>query len=105
VPRQPDSLPWASGLPMDFSCAAVGTSGEFSEDGLTFTPSSPGWTGLVADLLGGWEKRSSEASAPLILRDAAEPRLLGPFKLAFLESLICAADIQASQKPSDLRYV
>lgn len=105
VPMQPDSLPWAAGLPMDFSCAAVGTSGEFSDDCLTFTPSSPSWTGLVVDLLGGWEKRPSEASPPLTLRDASEPRLLGPFKLAYLESLICAADIQASKKPSDLHHV
>ncbi|MBI4663599.1 MAG: DEAD/DEAH box helicase [Verrucomicrobia bacterium] len=105
VPRQPDSLPWASGLPMEFSCAAVGTGGEFSEDGLTFIPASPGWTGLVSDILGGWEKRPREASPPLTLRDAAEPRLLGPFKLAYLESLICAADIHASQEPSDLRHV
>ena len=57
VPKQPGSLPWADGLPMEFCCAAVGTGGEFSNDGLFFTPSSPSWTGLVADLLGGWEKR------------------------------------------------
>jgi hypothetical protein len=37
----------------------------------------------------------------LALRHLAEPRLRGPFKLAYLESLIRAADIQASQKPSD----
>jgi hypothetical protein len=60
---------------------------------------------LVADLLGGWEKRPSEAPSPLTLQAAGEPRLLGPFKLAYLESLICAADIHASQKPSDLRHV
>jgi CRISPR-associated endonuclease/helicase Cas3 len=105
VPKQPGSLPWADGLPMEFCCAAVGTGGQFSNDGLFFTPSSPSWTGLVADLLGGWEKRPSEAPSPLTLQAAGEPRLLGPFKLAYLESLICAADIHASQKPSDLRHV
>jgi len=104
VPKQPDPLPFAGGLPMDFSCAAVGTNGAFSEDGLTFIPDSPSWTGLVADLLGSWEKRPSEVPPPLTLRDAAEPRLLGPFQLAYLESLICAADIQASQRPSELRH-
>ena len=36
-PSSPEPLPWAGGIPMDFSCAAVGTGGEFSEDGLTFT--------------------------------------------------------------------
>jgi CRISPR-associated endonuclease/helicase Cas3 len=105
VPKQSDPLPWADGLPMDFSCAAVGTGGEFSDDGLTFTPTSPGWTGLVADLLGGWEKRPSKAPPPLTLREASEPRLLGPFMLAYFESLMCAADIHASKNPSDLRHV
>lgn len=105
VPKQPDSLPWNGGKPMDFGCAAVGTDGEFSEDGQTFTPASPGWTALVADLLGGWEKRPGELPAPLALRAADEPRLLGPFALAYLESLICAADVHASKNPTDLRHV
>jgi CRISPR-associated endonuclease/helicase Cas3 len=104
VPKQPATLSWASGMPMDFSCAAVGTSGEFSDDGLTFIPASPGWTALVADLLGSWERQAAEAPPPLALRDAAEPRLLGPFSLAYLESLTCAADIHASKNPSDLRH-
>ncbi|MFO1498632.1 MAG: type I-U CRISPR-associated protein Csx17 [Verrucomicrobiota bacterium] len=77
VPKQSDSLPWAGGFKMDFSCAAVGIGGEFSDDGLTFTTASPGWTGLVADLLGGWEKRPSEVSPPLTLRDAGELVSLG----------------------------
>lgn len=105
VPKQPETLPWSDGMPMDFSCAAVGTGGEFSNDGLTFTPGSPGWTALVADLLGSWEQRAAGPPPPLALRDAAEPRLLGPFSLAYLESLICAADIQASKNPSDRRHV
>jgi CRISPR-associated endonuclease/helicase Cas3 len=105
VPKEPTSLPWANGMPMDFSCAAVGTGGEFSEDGLTFTPASPGWTALIADLLGGWEQRPEKAPTPLALHDGTEPRLLGPFSLAYLESLICASDIQASKNPSDLRHV
>ena len=97
VPKEPDVLPWQDGMPMDFSCAAVGTAGEFSEDGLTFTPAAPGWTALVTDLLGGWESRPQETPPPNALRAATEPRLLGPFALAYLESLICAADIQASK--------
>lgn len=105
VPKEPASLPWAGGMQMDFSCAAVGSGGEFSEDGLTFSPASPGWTALIADLLGGWEQRAEEIPVPLALRDETEPRLLGPFSLAYLESLICAADIQASKNPSDLRHV
>jgi CRISPR-associated endonuclease/helicase Cas3 len=105
VPKKPELLPWAGGMLMDFSCAAVGTNGEFSDDGLTFTPGSPGWTALVADLLGSWEQRAAELPPPLALRNASEPRLLGPFSLAYLESLICAADVNASKNPSDLRHV
>ena len=105
VPKQSEPLPWAGGIPMDFSCAAVGTGGEFSEDGLAFTPALPGWTALVADLLGNWEPRPKGALPPLALRGASEPRLLGPFSLAYLESLICAADIHASKNPADLRHV
>jgi CRISPR-associated endonuclease/helicase Cas3 len=106
VPKANPSLSWQGGMLMDFSCAAVGTSGEFSEDGLTFTPASPGWTALVTDLLGGWESCPQETPPPPnALRTATEPRLLGPFALAYLESLICAADIQASQNPSQVSHV
>jgi CRISPR-associated endonuclease/helicase Cas3 len=107
VPKNPPALPWSGGTPMEFACAAVGTSGDLSEGeyGLTFTASSPGWTALIADLLGGWEARTEATSPPLALRDASEPGLLGPFKLSFLESLICASDIRASKNPSDLRHV
>jgi CRISPR-associated endonuclease/helicase Cas3 len=104
VPKEPATLPWQDGMPMDFSCAAVGTSGEFSEDGLNFTPATPGWTALVTDLLGGWEPRTQEPPPPNALRAATEPRLFGPFALAYLESLICAADIQASQNPSQVSH-
>ena len=105
VPRAPAKLPWQSGWPMDFACAADGTAGEFSADGLSFTPASPGWTALVADLLGGWESRSAELQPPLVLRTASEPRHLGPFALAYLEALVCAADVRASKNPSHLRHV
>jgi CRISPR-associated endonuclease/helicase Cas3 len=105
VPREPAKLPWQSGWPMDFACAADGTAGEFSADGLSFTPTSPGWTALVADLLGGWESRPAKLPPPLALRAANEPRHLGPFALAYLEALVCAADVRASKTPSNLRHV
>ncbi len=105
VPKRSEPLPWAGGIPMNFSCAAVGTSGEFSEDGLAFTPALPGWTALVADLLGSWERRAAEPPPPLAIHAATEPRLFGPFSLAYLESIVRAADIRASKKPTDLRYV
>lgn len=105
VPKADATLPWQGGMPMDFTCASVGTGGEFSEDGLTFTPATPGWTALVTDLLGGWDALQQAPTPPYALRDVAEPRLLGPFALAYLESLICAADIQASQNPSQVSHV
>jgi CRISPR-associated endonuclease/helicase Cas3 len=105
VPKSDATLPWEGGMPMDFTCAAIGTGGEFSEDGLTFTPATPGWTALVTDLLGGWEPRPQEPPPPNALRTTTEPRLLGPFALAYLESLICAADIQASKNPSQTSHV
>jgi CRISPR-associated endonuclease/helicase Cas3 len=105
VPKQSKPLPWAGGIPMDFSCAAVGTGGDFSEDGLTFTPALPGWTALIADLLGSWEQKAAEPPPPLALHAVTEPRLLGPFSLAYLESLVSAADINASKNPTDLRHV
>ncbi len=105
VPKADAILPWQGGMPMDFTCDAVGNGGEFSDDGLTFTPATPGWTALVTDLLGGWEPRPPEVPSPNALRGATEPRLLGPFLLAYLESLICAADIRASQNPSQVSHV
>lgn len=97
--------PWKCEMLMDFSCASVGTGGEFSQDGLTFTPTTPGWTGIVIDLLGGWETRPQETPPPNALRAATEPRQLGPFALAYLESLICTADIRASKNPSQTSNV
>jgi CRISPR-associated endonuclease/helicase Cas3 len=105
VPKATATLPWQGGMPMDFSCATVGMSGEFSEDGLTFIPASPSWTALIADILGGWEPRTKTIPPPLALRAETEPRLLGPFSLAYLESLICAADIRASKNPSQVHHV
>lgn len=54
------------------------------------------------DFIGDWEPRLSETPPPNALRATTEPRLLGPFALAYLEALICAADIQASQTPSQI---
>ncbi len=86
--------------PLDFICAQDGTDGVFSEDAdgnLIFTPVAPGWTALVADLLGGWEADAPQFSARAIpSNDANEPHSLNPFKLAFLETLLRAADCRVS---------
>ena len=76
-------------------CASDGTSGSFSEDGASFVGDSPGWTSLVADLLGG-EQQRGEAWEPLAIRPA-DVHELGPFRLAYLEALITAADVAGSK--------
>jgi len=99
VSRDTAVIPWDGGLPLDFSCAADGAHGKFCEDGSAFEYESPGWTALIADVLGGWEGRPEKPTL-LALRDASEPSYLGPFTLAYLETLVRCADMRASQHPS-----
>jgi len=90
-------LNWETGMLMDFACAGDGSSGSFSEDGLTFTPDSPGWSALVADLLGtfaGGNREGSTESLLCLSSREAEASHLGPFALAYLEALIVAADVR-----------
>ncbi len=85
-------------MQLDFDCASDGAVGDFSEDGSTFTFHAPSWSGLVTDLLGGWEKDAPHAPSGAV-RDG-EPCHLGPFGLAYLEALLRAADGRASESPS-----
>ena len=106
VPKDIALVPWNGGLPLDFSCVNDGADGEFSPDGTAFVCTSPGWTALVADLLGGWTQRPEQlALALLALRNTHEAAHLGPFALAYLETLIRCADGQASQNPSHACHV
>jgi len=77
--------------PLDFSIAKDGAEGRWEGD--EFVMTGPGWTGLVADLLGPWrpEERSDSGAVP-----EGEPRHLGPFALAYLEALVRIADWRAS---------
>ena len=54
IPKTVAALPWKE-MPLDFACAVDGASGRFSEDESDFIFDAPGWSGLVADLLGAWE--------------------------------------------------
>ncbi|MCK9538294.1 DEAD/DEAH box helicase [Dokdonella sp.] len=81
--------------PLDFSIAKDGAEGRWEGD--EFVMTGPGWTGLVADLLGPWrpEEMSDAGAVP-----EGEPRHLGPFALAYLEALVRVADWRASAQPS-----
>jgi CRISPR-associated endonuclease/helicase Cas3 len=97
VGRTPETLQFhGRSWPMDFSVAFDGADGEWTEDG--FAVAGPGWTGIVADLLGPWRSEADIAWTGAVPRD--EPRALGPFALAWLESLVRVADWRASDHPS-----
>ena len=97
IPKTTALLPWNE-MPLDFSCAVDGASGRFSNDGSEFIFEAPGWTGLVADLLGAWEPDATPGVNSAV--PEGEPRNLGPFALAYLETLVRCADARASKKPS-----
>ncbi len=101
VPKSAQTLPWpAKDNPMalDFTCATDGAEGKFSEDGTGFFFESPGWTALVADLLGPCQETAETTASSAV--PAGEPSKLGPFALAWLEVLVRAADERASAQPS-----
>jgi CRISPR-associated endonuclease/helicase Cas3 len=91
-------LAWNPEWKLDFEASTDGAAGDFSEDGNTFTFAAPGWSGLVADLLGGWEKDSVKLTCGAV--PANEPHALGPFALASFEALLRAADGKSSANPS-----
>ena len=102
IQKTTTSLPWKE-MPLDFGCAVDGASGRFSEDGSEFVFEAPGWTGLVADLLGTWEPDAQPGVSDAV--PAGEPRNLGPFALAYLETLVRCADERASKTPSAERMI
>lgn len=72
----------------------IGVTGEWNGD--VFKVAAPSWVGMTAELLG---PELSDDPNPCDVIPAHEPRDLGVFRLAFLEALIRAADIKASQVP------
>lgn len=104
ITEPPPPLPWhekpGDNWQLDFTPASDGTNGTFSESDtgeLVFLPSAPSWSALVADLLGGWEADASPAAAGAVpANDPNEPHTLNPFHLAYLETLLRAADCRVS---------
>lgn len=97
VGRIPEKLQFDTrDWPMDFSVALDGAEGEWADEG--FKVVGPGWTGLVADLLGPWRGEAEAAWVGAVPR--CEPRALGPFALAWLEALVRVADWRASDHAS-----
>jgi CRISPR-associated endonuclease/helicase Cas3 len=99
IGRKPETLQFdGRDWPMDFSVAFDGSNGEWTGDG--FVVAGPGWTAIVADLLGPWRGEADAAWTGAVPRD--EPRALGPFALAWLEWLVRVADWRASDNPSQV---
>lgn len=98
LPREPSGLEHEGTWRLAFEIAADGADGEWTEGGFRIT--APGWTGLVAELLGPVRPGEPEHVGAL---DEDEPRRLGPFALAYLEALVRVADWRASGAPSAAR--
>lgn len=98
VPRSSTPLSLDIARPLEFRCAADGAEGKFTEEG--FVLECPGWTAIVSDLLGPPrpDRPWDTGSVPM-----DEPRNLGPFRLAYLETLVRIADWRASASPSEVR--
>jgi len=80
-------------LPLDLK--QIGASGEWIDDE-TFGLDQPSWIAMITELLG-----TGHSGIPNTI-DAIpkiEPRSLGPFKLAYFEALLRAADARASRTP------
>jgi CRISPR-associated endonuclease/helicase Cas3 len=95
VPWEPSELKHNGTWRLAFEIAADGAAGEWREDGFRVT--APGWTGLVAELLGPARPQDAE---PIGAVDEDQARSLGPFRLAYLEALVRVADWRASGTPT-----
>ena len=96
-----DKLPALAGwmnkdYTLNAACRIFGASGDWTGDEEAFEMVSPSWVGMVAELLG---PEVENDVAPDDAVPGSEPRHVGPFRLAYLEALIVAADVRASRTP------
>lgn len=82
---------------LDLRPKAFGAIGEWDETGQRYTVALPSWIQIVAELLG--PELPGDPDPRIAITNGREPRRLGPFRLAFLEALIRAADVRASRTP------
>jgi CRISPR-associated endonuclease/helicase Cas3 len=82
---------------LDLRPKAFGAIGEWDETGQHYTVALPSWIQVIAELLG--PELPGDPDPRIAIMDEREPRGLGPFRLAFLEALIRAADVRASREP------
>jgi CRISPR-associated endonuclease/helicase Cas3 len=82
---------------LDLRPKAFGAIGEWDESQNLYSVTMPSWIEMVAELLG--PELPGDPDPHLAIIDENETRGLGPFRLAFLEALVRAADVRASRKP------
>jgi len=83
------------GHSLNFDCCRFGASGSWTDDARAFELSSPSWLQMIDELLGPGATKREEAVEVI---PEMEPRAVGPLVLAYLECIICAADIRASKQ-------
>ncbi len=99
--REGDKLPPLPGwldaeFALNLDCRIFGATGEWVDGDEAFRMDSPSWVGMMAEVLG---PEVSDDPSPNEVVPESEPRHLGPFRLAYLEALIVAADLRASRRP------
>jgi CRISPR-associated endonuclease/helicase Cas3 len=76
-----------------------GMRGTWDDTAGTFNPTGTSWIEMMSNLLGTLPTNQSATDPSGSAKESCESAQLGPFKLAFLEALICSADRRASRNP------
>lgn len=93
---EPLLLPGFADTPfaIDPSRKSFAGQGQFDWEAMTYFPETPSWAAIIDELLGpAWRDDPTTTNAV----PPTEPRKLGPFRLAYLETLFRAADARASR--------